>query len=134
MKIQAWVGGMVAGVVLAGLPVGAALAQSTLLQENGVLEEGDQVLSSDNSLYDEYSFDGQEGQTVTITLSSDDFDPYLVLISPEGEVLAQNDDVSPDNFSSEISLTLPADGTYTVIANGYDSSSQGNYVLEVVGE
>ncbi|MEM9449295.1 MAG: CHAT domain-containing protein [Cyanobacteria bacterium P01_E01_bin.6] len=102
-----------------------------LLQTEGVLEEGDRRIAQDNSLYDTYSFDGTAGESISITLESDAFDTYLLLVSPDDEVIAQNDDVSPSNRNSELYLTLPLDGQYHVIVNAYDETGEGPYRLVV---
>ncbi|MBD1909683.1 MULTISPECIES: PPC domain-containing protein [unclassified Leptolyngbya] len=107
-----------------------AQAQSVLMEENGALEQGDEMLSSDNSLYDVYTFDGEEGQAIKIDLASSEFDTYLAVLGPSDEVLAENDDAEGSTNSS-ITLTLAESGTYTFIVNGYDSSSVGQYVLTV---
>jgi len=107
-----------------------ALAQMLLMEEYGMLEQGDEILPSDNSLYDVYTFEGEVGQSIIIDVASDEFDTYLALLSPSDEVLAENDDVDGSTNSS-IAMTLSESGMYTVIVNGYDSSSQGQYVLTV---
>lgn len=107
-----------------------------LLEVEGVLEAGDQVLPSDNSLYDEHAFEGRAGQPIIITLESDDFDTYLVLVSPDQRLLSESDDVSDDNSNSSVTTILPSDGTYRAIANAFDSTGQGDYTLtirEIVG-
>ena len=110
------------------------LAQSPetgpILQTQGILETGD-LLAEDNSLYDTYSFTARQGDAVTITLESNAFDTYLLLASPDNQILAQNDDISDSNRNSELSLTLPQDGQYTVIVNAYDETGQGPYRLTV---
>ena len=58
------------------------------------------VLPSDGSLYEEHSFEGCAGQSVTITVESRDFDTYVALSSPEGKLLAQNDDINKSNSYS----------------------------------
>lgn len=133
MKGRTWFAGAVVGLALTGLSGWGAIAnaQVFLLQESGRLEEGDSVLPSDNSLYDEYVFEGQQGQTITIDLQSDDFNTYLAVIDPQGQVIGENDDAEPGDQNSRLDLTLTEDGTYIVIANGYDSSSRGDYTLEV---
>ena len=83
-----WLAGAVAGLTVLGLMGGNAIAQPAdglLLSEEGALAEGDLVLPTDNSLYDQYTFEGQEGQSVTITLESDEFDSYVALIGPDWE-------------------------------------------------
>ncbi len=102
-----------------------------ILQDDGELGSGSEVLPSDGSLYQEHSFEGTAGQTVVITLESQDFDTYLILIGPDEQVIAQNDDISPDDLNSSITITLPTTGTYRAIANAYDSSGQGRYRLTI---
>ncbi len=101
-----------------------------LLREAGELRSGDAVLTEDNSLYDEYTFEGQAGQAVTITLESPDFDTYLILVSPDGQVLDKNDDIG-NNTNSALSLRLPASGRYTVVVNARERTGQGRYLLTI---
>lgn len=132
MNFRRWTGFAIAGSLLVAGAAGTAIAQDAiLLQEEGVLEDGDNVLASDGSLYDEYIFEGEEGQSVSISLSSEEFDTYLAIITPDGQVLGENDDITPDNTDSALDVTLPQSGPYLVIANGFDSTSRGNYLLEV---
>ncbi|MEB3882161.1 DVUA0089 family protein [Lyngbya sp. CCY1209] len=102
-----------------------------ILQEEGVLESGDSVLPSDGSLYDEYTFEAEAGQSVTIDLESSDFDPYLALFGPDGQLVGENDDVSESNRNSRLIVTLPATGLYRVVVNAYDSTGRGEYLLRV---
>ncbi|MGJ3251895.1 MAG: PPC domain-containing protein [Elainellaceae cyanobacterium] len=114
-----------------------AIAQNSsgiLLQRQGTLQRGDSVLPSDGSLYDEYTFEGRAGQQVTISLESPDFDTYLILLGPNDDVVAQNDDVSATNLNSSLTVTLPSNGTYRVIANSYSSGDRGGYELTVTGQ
>jgi hypothetical protein len=133
MNFRRWTGGVVAGSLLlaGGIATGAIAQDTLLLQEAGVLEDGDNVLQSDGSLYDEYIFEGEEGQAVSISLTSEEFDTYLAIITPDGQVLGENDDVAPGSTDSALDVTLPLSGPYLVIANGFDSSSRGAYTLEV---
>ncbi|WP_081692287.1 PPC domain-containing protein [Planktothrix agardhii] len=102
-----------------------------LLDKQGELKEGDQVLASDKSLYDEYTFEGKEGQQITISLESSEFDPYLALFNSENELLQEHDDISQTNANAEITITLPKTGTYRVIVNAYDSKGRGKYLLKI---
>jgi hypothetical protein len=102
-----------------------------LLEVEGVLEPGDQILSADGSLYDELTFEGRAGQPIMVSLESQEFDTYLVVVSPEGRVIAQNDDISPDNTSSSATVILPSDGTYRAIANAFDAEGHGQYTLTI---
>ncbi|MDX2214912.1 MAG: trypsin-like peptidase domain-containing protein [Oculatellaceae cyanobacterium bins.114] len=102
-----------------------------ILREEGILGPGAQVLESDGSLYREHTFRGNAGQTVTVTMESSEFDTYLILVGPDNQVIDQNDDIGPENFNSSITTTLPASGTYRIIANAYDSNGRGRYLVTV---
>lgn len=130
-----WATALGTGMMVGGMAIATPLmAQPTgepILEEQGSLDDGDTVLQSDGSLYDEYTFVGQAGQQVVVTLESNAFDTYLIVLDPTGNALDQNDDISEENFNSELALTLPSDGTYTVIANSYDSTGRGAYTLTI---
>jgi hypothetical protein len=80
---------------------------------------------------DEYVIDGRAGEVVVVALTSAAFDPYLELLDADGNQVAFNDDFEGRN--SQIEFTLPADGTYTVVARGYYSDAAGPYVLLLEG-
>ena len=102
-----------------------------ILQEEGALVAGGPVLPSDNSLYREYTFEGRSGQSVTISLESTDFDPYVAIFGPNNRLLAENDDASDANKNALLSVTLPATGRYRIVVNAYDASGRGRYTLTV---
>ncbi|MGB3493393.1 MAG: PPC domain-containing protein, partial [Elainellaceae cyanobacterium] len=102
-----------------------------VLQTQGALEDGDQIAFQDGSLYDEYPIEGTSGQHLKISLESSEFDPYLILIGPNGDILARHDDISRDNFNATIDIVLPDNGSYRIIANGYSHYSQGRYTLSI---
>jgi|GEM_PF-3691798 len=102
-----------------------------LLQEEGVLADNDQIIPSDDSRYDSYPFDGVAGQTIVITLESDDFDPYLAVVDSQNQIIAEHDDISEQNSNSRLTVTLFADGVYYIIVNSYDPNGRGEYTLTV---
>jgi Bacterial pre-peptidase C-terminal domain len=107
--------------------------EAVLLDEMGVLEEGDEIIASDNSLFDTYAFEGQAGQVVQISVLSEEFDTYLIVLDENGTELGQIDDIDTGDTNSELTLTLPNDGQYVVVVNGLDSTSEGNYrVMAIV--
>lgn len=101
-----------------------------ILRQEGRLAPGDGI-APDGTLYDQFTFDGQAEQLVTVTLNSDEFDTYLAIVDEAGNLVAENDDVSPGNTNSEVSFTVPNTGTYLVIVNGYSRSDQGAYTLTI---
>jgi serine protease Do len=76
-----------------------------------------------------WELDVPEGQSLTIELSSDDFDCFLYLIGP-GLSDPITDDDGAGNLDSRITFTFPMDGTYLVIASAL-SAGEGRYTLRV---
>lgn len=109
-------------------------SSKVILEQNGELTPAkSSVLPSDSSLYDEYTFEGTQGQKVVVTVESTEFDTYLAIFNSQGELLAENDDVTQQNSNSELSVTLSASGRYRVIVNAYDPppKGRGKYSLTV---
>jgi serine protease Do len=103
-----------------------------ILDERGRLDgAGAQILQVDGSYYQEHTFTGSSGQTVTISMESSEFDTYLILFGPNDELIAENDDASFQTLNSEITVTLPRSGQYTIYANSYDNTGRGMYRLTV---
>jgi S1-C subfamily serine protease len=103
-----------------------------ILQRNGTLGEGSNILARDGSLFETFSFTGKAGQVVQITLSSGEFHPYLVLFAPDRKILKEDNGL-PSGKNAAITLKLPATGTYRVVANAYDKTGRGAYTLTVRG-
>ena len=84
-----------------------------------------------------YSFTLSEQKTVTITLATDDADPYLIVRGendsrsalPSNEAW-YNDDYQGSRSRSQIAPSLPA-GTYVIEAATYDSSNTGDFTLTI---
>jgi serine protease Do len=108
----------------------AAAPDSLILREQGRLGPGNPTLQ-DGSYFQEFHFQGRAGQRVRLRLASDSFDTYLLLLDQAGNTLAENDDASPRTTNSELILTLPQDGQYTVIVNAYRGGEQGQFLLVV---
>ncbi|MEG5067122.1 pre-peptidase C-terminal domain-containing protein [Microcoleus sp. B3-A4] len=109
-------------------------SSKVILEQNGELTPTkSSVLPSDSSLYDEYTFEGTQGQKVVVTVESTDFDTYLAIFNSQGELLAENDDATQQNSNSELTVTLSANGRYRVIVNAYDPppKGRGKYSLTV---
>jgi hypothetical protein len=109
-------------------------SSKVILEQNGELTPAkSSVLPSDSSLYDEYTFEGTQGQKVVVTVESTEFDTYLAIFNSQGELLAENDDVTQQNSNSELTVTLSANGRYRVIVNAYDPppKGRGKYSLSV---
>lgn len=102
-----------------------------LLRLSGVLGAGAPVLRSDGSLYRTYNFTSRAGQSVLITLESPDFDTFLALVAPDGQVIARNDDISQSNPNSALAIALPRSGVYQVLVNARSRQGRGRYILTI---
>ena len=94
---------------------------------SGALGGSDPLLDGRRSQV--WSFEGDAGQTVTIDLSSDDFDTYLTLLGP-GIVAPIEDDDSGGSFNSRIVATLAESGTFRIVAAALGSDT-GAFELSV---
>ena len=81
---------------------------------NGTLTSSDS-LYPDNSYFKFYSFTAPSGP-VTIDLSSDDFDPVLIVRGADLDASVINDDGGP-GCSARISRSFPSRGPYRILVN-----------------
>lgn len=77
-----------------------------------------------------YTITGHAGQQLRLRLSSTDFDTYLRLSGPNGYLIA-DDDATGDGTNSQLTITLPADGTYHIGVSSYGAGENGAYALSV---
>ncbi|MBM3501061.1 MAG: caspase family protein, partial [Armatimonadetes bacterium] len=100
----------------------------------GELTDNDPTLD-DGTHYQLIRFQGRAGDEMTATLSSEDFDPYLILALGNGDLsglerLTENDDADTATVNSQITFPLPADGIYTLVVNSYEEDT-GAYELHL---
>lgn len=120
-------------VVLAGCGGGSHTAPLRSISMNaevsGRLQANDPRFS-DNRVYHLYSFRGTAGQNVQIDVMSTDFDPVAILQNASGAELTRDDD-GGDGLNARINYTLPANGTYRVVAKTFGENSFGSYRLRL---
>ncbi|HYJ80509.1 MAG TPA: Ig-like domain-containing protein [Longimicrobiaceae bacterium] len=107
---------------------GVTLMLATASQA-GALAEGDCTFS-DLSRVDFYEFRLREARTVTITLTSTQFDAYLVLAARTGIAVFGEDDDSGGGSNARIVLVLQP-GRYLIAANSFGPGEAGAYTLAV---
>lgn len=120
----------------ADTPTGAIL-DPVSVDDAAPLDPGEAVQGAldDAQFQQAYRFEGRAGDSVTLTMAADagDLDPYLVLMTAEGERLGENDDIEQGiNTDAALSVTLPGDGTYLVVATRFleaEGFSSGLYTL-----
>jgi hypothetical protein len=99
---------------------------------SGTLEDGDLQMTSDDSYFDAYRFQGTAGQTLSFKMYSPDFDPYLIVYGPYFNTVTEVDDVAATNTNAVLEeFELRITGTYFVIANAYHPGETGAYKLAV---
>ncbi|WP_026072791.1 trypsin-like peptidase domain-containing protein [Nodosilinea nodulosa] len=132
--VQTFLASVRAGTATASAPSSrtnrepAAIALGAVVQ--GQLDDTSNVLP-DGSLYNPYEFEGQAGQTVTIDMSSQDVDSYLILLAPDREDFSVQDDDSGGSLNARISVQLPFTGSYLILANTVSEGESGSYQLRL---
>ncbi|WP_228038028.1 trypsin-like peptidase domain-containing protein [Nodosilinea sp. LEGE 06152] len=106
----------------------AAIAAGAVVQ--GRLDDSSNVLP-DGSFYNPYRFEGQAGQTITIDMSSQDVDSYLILLAPDRDDFSIQDDDSGGSLNARISTQLPYTGSYLILANTVSQGEAGSYQLRL---
>ena len=108
----------------------------------GTLSENDSI-ADDGGYYDAYRISAKEGEKLTITMSSNDFDA-LVYVGRQGEapqdgygdgfeVLGSDDDGLSDTHA-KLEWTVEEDGEYVIRAGSFAPNSTGAYVLTVASQ
>ncbi len=119
----------------------ASSAQAASSPQSPVIRVGESVTSSltssdslypDNSYFKFYQFTASAGQVITIDLSSDDFDPVLIVRGPDLDNSIINDDGGP-GCAARISRSFPSRGPYRILVNTTaDPQKQtGRYSLSI---
>ena len=107
------------------------LASTGFVRFDGVLAPGDRELKS-GEYYDVYDIEAEEGQRLTVTMRSRDFDTYLIVKRPDREQ-EDDDDASTDGDDgyrvSQVILTVPVTGTYRILATSYATGETGRYTV-----
>lgn len=109
--------------------------------ENRVLRYGESItgIITDENFEVRYTFVGEQGDTVTISLirQSGDLDAYLELLDASGNLIASNDDAPDmpvDTDSRITNFRLPVFGPYTIVATrfqGVAGNSTGEFELSL---
>lgn len=117
------------------LEIGAAL-------QNAIpISYGDTVSGTINQTnkFTLYTFEGEAGDQIRIGMdaTAGTLDTTLFLLSPDGAQLAFNDDAVINETTNSLidNFTLPADGTYIIVATHYGllyGGTSGTYNLSVV--
>ncbi len=109
----------------------AGRAQSIAVDEtkDGLLEPGDEF-AGDGPYQDRWTVEVTADQRLRIEMTSTDVDAYLILLGPDGQVVATNDDAR--GRDAQIVHRAAAAGAYTILATTFgDAPKVGAYRLGV---
>ena len=110
-------------LALAALTFGGLSVQAQEIR--GVLSEGDPV-RDDEIHYDVHEVKVSSPSLLRVRLNSDDFDSYLIVKTPDGLELT-NDDHQGRNSYVEVIAETP--GTYIIWASSFIQEAEGAYTL-----
>lgn len=96
---------------------------------DGRLELGDR--SGARGYLDEWTFTGRAGQMARVDVTSQTFDPYVVL-RQGGTPLDSNDD-GGEGTNARLATVLPRDGEYTLVVSAYTEGRQGGRYRVALG-
>ena len=116
----------------AGTPPAPVRSQSIGMGQtiNGTLDSND-AKDTDDTYFDQYTFSGRAGQSVTIVMKSAAFDSYLHfgrMVNGAFQEIKADDDSAGGN-DSQIAISLPSDGEYVIRANSLMAGAAGPYTL-----
>ncbi len=120
---------------LQGVQVVEQRAVSILRAAGGSVAEGSLAQPQERAAY---SFTAAAGATITLTLTSPDFDTVLEVYDGAGELLAENDDHPasvplPRRTDSAVTFQAPADDTYAALVRAFQGEGAGRFRLLIEG-
>jgi hypothetical protein len=120
-------GAAVAGAAVAAAPSGQ---DGVLLFERGRLSSSDFTLSAGEHAH-VYDLELTAGAPVWFELTSGEFDAYLVVLGPGGDVVLEVDDTAGRGLDVAAGLVPPTSGTYVVAVTSAFAAETGAYELWV---
>lgn len=102
------------------------------------LDAVDEVTMSYGTVY-RLSFEGEEGQVITATARAafpdeETVDPLIVILGPDGNAIAGDDDFGGELDSQVAEFELPEDGTYILVISHANGGYDGMVDVSVVEE
>jgi hypothetical protein len=86
-----------------------------------------------NNYADYYQFTGQSNQFLVVTMTSTNFDTYLIIRNQQLQLLAEDDDCFDTTLggtNSRIVYCLPTDGAYIIEATSAFGAQTGSYAIQ----
>ena len=73
----------------------------------------------------------EAGKEYVTDMTSAAFDTYLKLLDPKGNLVAENDDIAPNNLNSRINYTPKETGTFRIVATSFQERGRGAYTVTI---
>jgi hypothetical protein len=122
-------------LLLASLPVSAQQPAVLRLGQpaTGTLRDSDPKMISGLGPFHTYRLEATAGDRLVLTLRSGAFDAYLGILHPVGGIheLMATDDDSGGGSDARLRWTVPATGSYIVVAQSLEPNGRGGYTLSV---
>ncbi len=99
----------------------------------GTLAETD-ASAEDGSFYDAYRFEAKKGDTLIITMMSNDLDAFIIIgREDEGEAfeILGSDDDSLSDTHAKLEWEVPDDGSYVLRAGSFGQGETGAYAVTI---
>lgn len=92
--------------------------------------DGTESSLSGNGYVDAYAFEATAGNTVILTMTSDEVDTVLKIKGP-GQLTEMNDDYESGSTNSQMAFRVSESGTYYVSATTFRNGQEGSYDLNI---
>ena len=96
--------------------------------ESGALEDGDMTLSS-GEFFDPFTVRVSEGQWISVEVTAEGFDPYLIVRSPSGPQSDTDDSETGNTASTQSVVQATEAGRWDVIVTSYAPGETGSYTV-----
>ena len=84
----------------------------------------------DGSRFEVHFINATAGEQIEVTVASDAFDTMLYILDVNGELVGQDDD-SAGGTNSRVTVTIPANGEYSLAVTSYEPAAFGEYSMSV---
>ena len=98
--------------------------------EQGTLTEAD-IPTGTGGFFRDYEVQLQDGDSVAIDLVSNEFDPIVSLIKPDGTPMGDNDDSPEGSTNSLLFVRIKESGAYIVRVSSFGETGGGAFTLTV---
>jgi hypothetical protein len=97
---------------------------------NDTLSDRD-IPTGDGGFARDYAIKLAAGENIAIDLTSEVFDPVVILLNAEGKNIGKNDDGADGSSNSLLFVRIKNAGNYIIRVQGFGATSSGDFRLKV---